>query len=222
MSVKKILRSAVAPIPGGSRWLSLCALSRTTSHASHLHSAGWFRSWAESMPVDLRGEPLPWYTYGAIAFLEPRLREDMATFEYGSGNSTLWWARRVSRVASCEHDPEWFARMAPHLPTNVTCELVPLGPEGDYSSRVARHLGEFDIVVIDGRDRVACARSAPEALKPDGVVVWDNSDRAQYSAGYDHLASLGFRRLDFWGMGPINAYGWCTSVFYRQSNCLGI
>ena len=81
--------------------------------------------------------------------------------------------------------------------------------------------GPFDIIVIDGRHRVLCARYALEALKPDGIIVWDNTDRDRYREGYAYLESQGFQRRDFDGMGPINNFAWRTSIFYRPGNFLG-
>jgi predicted O-methyltransferase YrrM len=146
----------------------------------------------------------------------------MAVFEYGSGNSTLWWSRRTTRVVSCEHDKVWYDVMRDRLPANVEYKLVQLGNDGEYSSAIADRSEQFDVIVIDGRDRVNCAKRSLSALKPDGVIVWDNSDRSEYDAGYEFLIENRFKRLDFWGMGPINTYGWCTSVFYRPLNCLDI
>jgi len=40
--------------------------------------------------------------------------------------------------------------------------------------------------------------------------------------GQEVLKQDRFRRIDFWGMGPIEAANHCTSVFYRSNNCLGI
>ena len=48
------------------------------------------------------------------------------------------------------------------------------------------------------------------------------TDRVIYQEGYEFLLTNGFKRLDFWGMGPINPYSWCTSIFYRKENCLEI
>ncbi len=54
------------------------------------------------------------------------------------------------------------------------------------------------------------------------MVIWDNSDRSDYEEGYEFLLGQGFRRLDFYGLGPINVMASCTSVFYREQNCLGL
>lgn len=54
------------------------------------------------------------------------------------------------------------------------------------------------------------------------MIIWDNSDRERYAVGFDFLKEREFRRVDFWGVGPINHQEWCTTIFYRQDNCLGI
>lgn len=198
------------------------ALSKPDPLAGYLMKTGWYTSVAKQLPVDHDGRPLPWYTYSSIAFLEGRTRSCMRIFEYGSGNSTLWWAKRVQSVVACENDESWFRKISEMSPDNVDYRHCELEPGGDYCKMVALFDREFDVVIIDGRDRVNCARNSLGALKEDGVVIWDNSDREKYREGYDFLLCNGFRRIDFWGLGPINPYQWCTSVFYRQDNCLGI
>lgn len=211
------------------RWLSHVPvlfiplrLARLTVRDGYLLSSGWLRSGLAQLPVDRSGRPLPWYTYAAIEFLSRRVEHRLSVFEYGSGNSTLWWLERSHRVVSCEHDAAWHQRMQSILPVDAEYLLVELGQLGRYARSILAYGQAFDIVVIDGRDRVACASASLEALRPGGVIVWDNSDRPDYAEGYDLLRNRGFRRLDFWGPGPINPYGWCTSVFYRPDNCLGL
>jgi hypothetical protein len=216
--IKKLVNTCLRQLPGGTTLLAV----RLLLYRSHLREAGWFNSFERMMPEDGKRQAVPWYTYCAIRFLSDRVKASMTIFEYGSGNSTLWWAARTARTVSYEHDREWHKLMRDRLPPNVEYHYCDLLPKGDYARQIERHHGEFDIVVIDGRDRVNCAMNSLPALNAGGVIIWDNTDRAEYQAGYDFLAMNGFRRIDFWGMGPINAYGWCTSVFYRANNCLGI
>lgn len=185
---------------------------------SYLVSTGWARSRRERAPVDRNGEPLPWYTLPAIRFLEPRVRPHFRVFEFGAGNSTRWWAERVAEVRAVEHDSAWVERLRPllngcavleHRPVNSS--FYPL-PDG----------GPYHIIVIDGRRRLECARNAVAALAPDGVIVWDNSERERYAAGLRHLDDAGFARIDFWGVVPGNVKEVATSIFYRADNCLGI
>lgn len=179
---------------------------------------GWFRSFDEHLPVDAAGRPLPFMNYSVISFLASRARPEMRVFEYGSGYSTLWWAERVAQVVACEHHAGWHARISAKLPPNATVALVPL-ETGEYPGYAARFPGYFDVLVIDGRSRVECARRSLECLKPSGVVVWDDIQREEYREGSDLLISNGFRRLDFTGLVPsLNERG-CTAVFYRPDNC---
>jgi hypothetical protein len=189
---------------------------------TYLNDVGWIRSRRTKRPVDRRGRPIPWYTYPAIEFVRPRLRPTMRVFEFGSGNSTLWWADRVAAVMSVEHNPAWATKMAAQVPPNVTYLHVPLEPNGAYCRAAQSAPDAFDIIVIDGRDRVNCAREGLASLRSDGVIIWDNSDRLKYRPGFEYLEEHGFRRIQFSGHGPINAHSWETSVFYRSENCFGI
>ena len=183
---------------------------------------GWFRSFEERAPVDRDGAPIPWYTYPAIEFLRTRVRSEMTVFEYGCGNSTLWWAQRVAEVVSVDHDVEWYRRVAARVPPNVTLRHVPLDRPGEYAGSLLREGRRFDVVVIDGRERVECTRGITAGLTDGGVIVFDNTDRSDYAEGYATLADQGFRRIDFVGMVPIVTDKIATSVFYRPDNCFRI
>ena len=73
----------------------------------------YLRSARQKVPIDRRGRPVPWYTWPAVEYLEQLDFSGRKVFEYGSGNSTLWWAERVREVISCEHDPVWHAALLP-------------------------------------------------------------------------------------------------------------
>ena len=187
-----------------------------------LKDDGWNRSLAAGVPVDAGGRPLPWINYPAIDFLARRVRSDMSVFEYGCGHSTLWWAERVREVVACDHDLAWIERIRPRTPPNVTLRHVALEYGGDYCRVVAERPGRFDVVVIDGRDRVNCARHALTGLAPGGVIVWDNTDREEYRPGFEALAAAGFRRVEFMGLAPTLNEKLETSVFYRDGNVFGL
>lgn len=200
----------------------LGACLRLLRRSSYLNTVGWFESFRRSLPLDKKGNAIPWYTYAAIHFLENRLKEEMTVFEFGSGNSTIWWATRVGRVVSCEHDQQWFLKMRSTIPDNVELMHIRLRPSGEYSRAILKYENEFDVIVIDGRDRVNCAKNSLNALKDAGVIIWDDSDRERYRDGYEFLLENGFGRLDFHGFGPVHASSSCTSVFYRDDNCLEV
>jgi hypothetical protein len=188
----------------------------------YLDQSGWFASVKLERPVDRQRNPVPWYTYPAIAYLAAKDFSDLTVFEFGSGGSTLWWAARARRVTAVEHHPAWVEEMRPQLPDNVDYLHRTLEYGGDYARTAADQGGPFDIIIVDGRDRVNCARNSVGCLSDQGVVIWDNSERSRYEPGYAVLAGAGFRRLDFHGLGPIHGAAWMTSIFYRDGNCLGL
>jgi hypothetical protein len=204
----------------------LRAVDLESAHAlwerSPLREDGWFRSARERVPVDAEGRPLPWIAYPALAFLAPRVGAAWRVFEFGCGFGTLWWGARVREVVSCEHEAAWRDRVAGLAPANVTIRHVPLEYGGAYSRAAAEHGGPFDLVIVDGRDRVNCAIRSVPALSPGGILLWDNSDRENYAPGLDELRSLGFRRVDFEGIAPVEPIRTRTSLLYRDGNVLGL
>lgn len=49
----------------------------------------------------------PWLTLPAINYLKKITKPGMLVFEYGSGGSTLFFAKTVDKVITIEHDPSW-------------------------------------------------------------------------------------------------------------------
>jgi len=61
---------------------------------------GHLNSVSKKRSIDARGEPLPWYTYPAIEYIRQLDFSDKSIFEYGSGNSTVFWSRIAARVVA--------------------------------------------------------------------------------------------------------------------------
>jgi len=88
-----------------------------------------------------------------------------------------------------------------------------------YATEIADFEREtFDVVMIDGMARTLTAWMAAQYIKRDGIIVFDNTDRWQYNGAYRLLNAAGFRRIDFYGPGPVNRQEWCTSLFVRDLN----
>jgi hypothetical protein len=191
-------------------------------HESALRDLGWFRSFSERRPTDREGRPLPFMSYGAIDFLNRTVRSEFNVFEFGSGYSTLWWASRARRVVSCEHDQAWYQQMSELVPNNVKLLYREHDDSGSYAQSIVDEGEFFDVVVIDGRERLACADASLPFLSVGGVLVWDDTDRERYKSGILSLRESGFRQIDFVGIGPMLTAMKCTSIFYRSANLLGI
>ena len=55
---------------------------------------------------------VPWYTRDAFRFISRLDLHGKRVLEYGSGSSTLWYARRGALVTTVEDDPDWITRVA--------------------------------------------------------------------------------------------------------------
>ncbi len=191
------------------------------SRRSFLRESGYFKSVALKRPCRLDGSPIPWMNYGAINFLENRLGDDLDIFEYGSGNSTIFFAKLVNSVTSLECDHDWYEYVKGILPENSTVMFCPIG-NVDYVDTISKQEMKFDVVVVDAEERVKCLLNAPDYISDRGVIILDDAARPEYREGVAELCSRGFRVLPLDGMkaGGINTYR--TSIFYRDNNCLGI
>ena len=183
---------------------------------------GWYKSFNTKTSVDKKGEPIPWCTYSFIKFIEPRLKKTFNVFEYGCGNSTIWYAKRVNSIKAIEHNQNWRNTISMELPSNAYVYFKEFSINGDYAKAILNEENEFNIIVIDGIDRNNCLKYSLRKITSDGIIVFDNSEREEYNESYPILESAGFRRVDFWGLGPIVNINSCTSIFYRINNCIGI
>jgi len=174
---------------------------------------------------------VPWWTYRAIDAVEAWLGGrpgPVRVFEYGSGASTLWLARRADEVHSVEHDRDFAELFAPHLaghsqidlrvvpPVEAEQPVVASAKEGCAGLDFAGYLaaidgvdGDFDLVVVDGRARAECLRRAVPRLRPGGIVVFDNSHRARYRPA---IAACGLVEQRLRGLTPTLPYPEQTSL----------
>ena len=199
----------------------LQALNFTKS--GYLINKGWWKSFENSRPQDINEKPLPWVTYSFIDFIEPRLTKEMVLFEYGSGNSTIYYSSMVEKVISVEHDKKFYNSLRYNSPANVELFFCELEYGGDYSRWSERMKQKYDLIIVDGRDRVNCMLNSVKSLSESGVIILDDSERESYSRGVKTLKDFGFKSLDFWGISPgFISYNKCTSIFYKDNNVLGI
>jgi hypothetical protein len=181
---------------------------------------GWVRSSCENRPCDKDGNPVPWLTTSFLQFLAPRLDSTMHLLEFGSGNSTFYFQKICGSVTSVESNNEWFEKVSKSIDPSVVRIYHRTG--ADYWGCVDEFEKEFDLVLVDGEERLECARAGLAKLSSRGVVILDNSVRAEYRVIYDLLQGLTFRSIDFFGVAPGSRKFNCTTVFYRDGNCLNL
>lgn len=194
-------------------------------------AAAWARhlpAWGRR-PLDLE---LPWWSYGAIRHFGAFLQSTHRVFEFGSGGSSLFTARRAATVLSVEHDPAWH-RLVTGLARqrglgNLTCELHQLADDllatfqnSPFCQRVTS--GSWDAIIIDchcgfqagpyGVIRPAAFAAALPQVSPGGCIVLDDSWM------YPELLRPrpGWSIRDYIGTGPCRYGVTSTAVFRRES-----
>lgn len=132
--------------------------------------------WSRSHPED------PWLTRTAVAFLSEYIRPGDTLVEFGSGRSTMWFARRVGamgKVISVEASQEWQQEVARRLRAagmgQADVQYAENTPEKYVQSAAQRLNGKADAILIDGAVRDACAVWGVSAVKPGGIIVLDNA-----------------------------------------------
>jgi len=176
-----------------------------------VYETGMIDSIITDRPVTDSGECLPWYTYAAIQYFNQLDFSDCRILELGSGYSSVYWASRASSVLSVERARDWYEEMR-SMNNSENCEILLFEDRVDYFAFLDSVGAEyFDVVIIDGRDRYESLLSVKHALKPGGIIIFDNAD--WYPESCRSLRAEGFTQIDFSGLGPINNYTWCTSVF---------
>ena len=134
----------------------------------------------------------PWLTAEATRMLDELLQPSFVGIEWGSGRSTTWFAQRVARLVSVEHDATWHAtvseRLAEQQLTNVDYRLYPCEPEqvetdewirAMFASDYVRAADTFesrsiDFALVDGMYRSACALAVIPKLRAGALLIVDN------------------------------------------------
>ncbi|MFQ5977074.1 MAG: class I SAM-dependent methyltransferase [Candidatus Heimdallarchaeota archaeon] len=135
----------------------------------------------------------PWLTEDAIIIIEELAKKDWFCFEWGSGRSTVWFANRIEKIVSLEHDEVWFNKISNVLETNeihnVKHKLAKISEFeeshiskpifNDYTDAILHFPDQsFDCILVDGRNRNACLVNAIPKLKSGGYLILDNAERS--------------------------------------------
>ena len=205
-------RDANGPVP----WFTYSATSYLSKLVKSSHrvlefgSGNSTRWWSERVSEVISvehdpiwGDALRRYALKNVTVVE-RAMGDPVSFKY-------------SEILSKEYYPLGLSPKESSDPTrNYRAGLNDYGFHSYASVLLEYPVGYFDIIVVDGMARVLTAWLASRQLPDNGMIVFDNSDRLEYIDAYRYLDTAGYVRIDFSGIGPLNTYGWCTSVFIKS------
>jgi len=137
----------------------------------------------------------------------------------------------IEHYVSIEHDRGWFERLrgavrderlelehvAPNLPEPernllqkatreryeawvARCERDPDAMR-DYVARPAQRIDSVDLVLVDGRARCFCLAEGYRLLRPGGVLLLHDAQRAEYRSALSQLGEAVF--LEPWELGQL-------------------
>ena len=131
-------------------------------------------------------DSVPLWAPGAIGYVATFLAEKNGkakVLEFGSGGSTIWLANYAHELHVIEHHEEWYEAVKNRLErsglinnTHLKLLNTPYDSAADSFSDAY-----FDLVIVDGRDRVNCAKKSLRLVKNGGLLIMDDAQRTRYS-----------------------------------------
>lgn len=177
------------------------------------------RSMNEKVCVDRDGNPIPWYTYPAIEYISQFDYSAKKVFEYGTGYSSMYWAKRALKVVSIEDKPEWFEKFSQEFKAS-NWQMRYCDEKEGYEDMIFADGEKYDVIIIDGKRRAECAACAVKALAKGGMIILDDSDRVntslEYQGAVKNLRAANLLQVDFYGFCPMNNYTKATSIFFSR------
>ena len=160
--------------------------------------------------------PIPHMSANEIVYLLSFLSSQTEMLEIGTGNSTPFFAKFVKSLVGIEHNKEWieevkkmvavhskwtdtqFIHVAPNWPQNHPFNPAEPGQFENYVNRIKELPHEkFDVILVDGRDRVNCTKAAVHALRKGGVLfIHDYWNRRNKYGEVESIEALELLNLD--------------------------
>lgn len=153
---------------------------------------------------------IPGFNQDVIEKLERLINKKSRVFEFGTGGSTIWLAKRVGELVSVEYDPDWFRTLYDgiladfgSIPKHVKVTLKSQTQHNlwvisettrqriglDFIESITSYPDDyFDLVLIDGRARMPCMLNARRKVRAGGTILLDDSQRAHYQYGIGQMA----------------------------------
>jgi hypothetical protein len=144
---------------------------------------------------------LPFMTSEEIVDLTTYIGRDSIMLEIGGGDSTVFLSRLVKKIVTLEHNLEWAEKIRENTKGFMSTVFVvepnwpqshPFQPaeDGQFENYLnflkSLDDDQFDVVLVDGRDRVKCVSASIPKLKRDGILlIHDFWNRPKYHSVLD-------------------------------------
>ncbi len=110
--------------------------------------------------------------------------------EWGPGISTVIMARHpsVKAVYTVEHKKAWIEKFINERLINLksSCKLIiAYQPDLEIYPHLNGHKDKYDLIFVDGRQRVECLKETKKRLQDKGVAILHDAERPRYKEGID-------------------------------------
>lgn len=123
--------------------------------------------------------PYPWYTSPCLHWLSGLDFKGKNVFEFGSGNSHLWYTLRGAAAYGVDSDTKY--TIAGHVSFALSMDNY---VNAIYSCVTQNKINKYDIVIIDGDYRDECTEHALRHLSPGGYLIIDNYKQQSVQADW--------------------------------------
>jgi predicted O-methyltransferase YrrM len=156
----------------------------------------------------------PFMCDAAIKRYEGLIFEGAKILELGAGNSTIWLSKREVHVEAYEHDVDWFLFTEKALKMYGN-DNIHVHFDEQYFSAISTYAPEtFDIVVVDGINRLECVKAIYDSniLKQGGVLLLDDCERRFISEEYKSCCDI----LINWDNEFVSDYPFLSEVEFEK------
>ena len=163
------------------------------------HNMGTFTLWRKPSAFQLPRETPNLKHQHEVDFLASLLTPESTVLEFGSGCSTIWFAKRAAKVVTCEDKEHWRDAVTLRLEglglKNTTILYMP------YYYKNFRWRELFDLVYVDCYNSATspvfvCVQKNFKYVKPGGYIVFGDRNSADSVKAKELISTLGWKRLE--------------------------
>lgn len=107
----------------------------------------------------------PWYVKPVVEMLYGMDLSNKDVFEYGAGDSTLWYRSKGAWVSGVDTNLEWANKALVDFASDKKSYIESIGPR------------KYNIIAIDGSYRDDCLGVAKHHLVDGGIIIIDNFEQ---------------------------------------------
>ncbi|MGB3239644.1 MAG: tetratricopeptide repeat protein [Geitlerinemataceae cyanobacterium] len=138
------------------------------------------------------------FTQQAIDFVENLLKQNpnAKVLEFGSGASTIWLSQHNKNIISIEHDLNWYESVKSVIDREQAESAIDLRllPRPYHLATSEFENETFDLIIVDGRERVRCIEKAIRTLKKGGILILNDAQKDYYQPVHFLLQDWEFTR----------------------------